>query len=110
MWNIISILILIVETVLLLGFIVGRFQKRRLNETALFIGVLIVVNYSLHLVPFLYGVLELGKESNVILGMLDCLGATIKLFVGEANKQLREKKSDENTSNKKEDETSDGDK
>ena len=34
----------------------------------------------------------------------------IKLFVGEANKQLREKKSDENISNKKENETSDGDK
>ena len=85
MWNIISILILIIEAVLLLAFVVGRFQKRRLNETALFIGVLIVVNYSLHLVPFLYGVLELGQESNVILGMLDCLGATIKLFVGEAN-------------------------
>jgi len=85
MWNIISILILIIEAALLFGFIIGRFQKRRLNETALFIGVLIVVNYSLHLVPFLYGVLELGQESNVILGMLDCLGATIKLFVGEAN-------------------------
>ena len=85
MWNTISILILIIEAVLLFGFIIGRFQKRRLNETALFIGVLIVVNYSLHLVPFLYGVLELGQESNVILGMLDCLGATIKLFVGEAN-------------------------
>ena len=85
MWNIISILILIIEAVLLLGFIVGKFQKRRINETALFIGVLIVVNYSLHLVPFLYSVLELGENSNVILGMLDCLGATIKLFVGEAN-------------------------
>ena len=85
MWNTISILILIIEAALLFGFIIGRFQKRRLNETALFIGVLIVVNYSLHLVPFLYGVLELGQESNVILGMLDCLGATIKLFVGEAN-------------------------
>ena len=34
----------------------------------------------------------------------------IKLFVGEANKQLREKKSDENTSRVEEEETSDGDK
>jgi len=41
MWNIISILILIIEAALLFGFIIGRFQKRRLNETALFIGVLI---------------------------------------------------------------------
>ena len=85
MWNIISILILIVEALLLLGFIVGRFQKRRLNETALFIGVLIAVNYSLHFVPFLYRVLELGENSNVILGMLDCLRATIKSFVGETS-------------------------
>ena len=42
------------------------------------------MNYSLHLVPFLYGVLELGENSNVLLGMLGCLGATMKLFVGEA--------------------------
>ena len=47
--------------------------------------MLIAVNYSLHLVPFLYSVFELGENSNVILGMLDCLGATIKLFVGESN-------------------------
>ena len=84
MWNIISILILIIETVLLFSFIVGRFKKRRLNETAIFIGSVIIVNYSLHLVPFLYTVFELGDGSNVILGMLDCVGATIKLFVGEA--------------------------
>ena len=85
MWNIISIIILFIETLLLFGFIAGRFQKRRLNETALFIGVVLVVNFSLHIVPYLYGVLELGEKSNIILGLLDCLGSSIKLFVGEAN-------------------------
>ncbi len=85
MWNIISITILIIEALMLVGFIVGRFKKRRFNETALFIGAVIVVNYSLHLVPYLYGVFELGEESNIILGLLGCLGASIKLFVGEPN-------------------------
>ena len=83
MWNIISITILIIEALMLVGFIVGRFKKRRFNETALFIGAVIVVNYSLHLIPYLHGVLELGDESNVILGLIGCLGSTIKLFVGE---------------------------
>lgn len=85
MWNIISILILIIEALMLIGVIVGRFKKRRLNETALFIAIVIVVNYSLHLVPYLYSVLVLGEKSNFILGLLDCLGSSIKLFVGEAN-------------------------
>lgn len=83
MWNIISITILIIEALMLVGFIVGRFKKRRFNETALFIGAVIVVNYSLHLIPYFHGVLELGDESNVILGLIGCLGSTIKLFVGE---------------------------
>ena len=74
MWNIISITILIIEALMLVGFIVGRFKKRRFNETALFIGAVIVVNYSLHLIPYLHGVLELGEESNVILGLIGCLG------------------------------------
>ncbi len=88
MWNIISIIILIIEALMLIGFIVGRFQKRRFNETALFIGIVIVVNYSLHLVPYLYGVLELGEESNIILGLIGCLGSTIELFVGELDVEV----------------------
>ena len=68
---------------MLLGFIVGRFKKRRFNETALFIGAVLVVNFSLYLVPYLYGVLELGDESNIIVGLIGCLGSSIKLFVGE---------------------------
>lgn len=83
MWNIISILILIIEAVLLLAFVVGRFKKRRFNETALFIGAVLVVNFSLYLVPYLYGVLELGDESNIIVGLIGCLGSSIQLFVGE---------------------------
>lgn len=85
MWKIISILILTIEALLLLGFVIGRFQKRKLNEAALFIGAVFVVNFALHLVPFLYRALALGEKLNIGLGLIGCLGASLKLFVGEPN-------------------------
>ncbi|MBE6903018.1 MAG: hypothetical protein E7480_00215 [Ruminococcaceae bacterium] len=88
MWNIIIILILIIEVLMLLRFIVGRFQKRRLNETAVFVGVVFALNMSLYFVPFLYKVIELGEESNYILGFIGCIGPSIKLFVGEAKVEM----------------------
>ncbi len=94
MWNAISIVILIIEALMIAGFIIGRFQKRRFNETASFICIVLLLNYSLHLVPYLYGVLELGEESNVILGLLGCLGSSIKFFVGEPNVEAVEKFTD----------------
>ena len=53
MWNIISVLILIVEVLLLVGFVIGRFKKKQLNETVMFIATVLVINFSLHLLPFL---------------------------------------------------------
>ena len=94
MWNAISIVFLIIEALMIAGFIIGRFQKRRFNETASFICIVLLLNYSLHLVPYLYGVLELGEESNVILGLLGCLGSSIKFFVGEPNVEAVEKFTD----------------
>lgn len=83
MWSIVSLLLFVIEVLLFLGFVFGRFRKRKLNEAALFIGIVFFVNFSLHLVPYVYGVLELGENSNVILGVLDCFGSSLKTFVGE---------------------------
>ena len=83
MWNIFTNIILIMEALLLLGFVVGKCYKKKLNETALFIAVVFVVNLSLHLVPFFYNIIELGEKTNIAFGLLDCFGATMKLFVGD---------------------------
>ncbi len=83
MWSIVSLLLFVVEVVLFLSFVIGRFRKRKLNEAALFIGIVFFVNFSLHLIPYIYGVLEQGETSNVILGVLGCFGSSLKSFVGE---------------------------
>ncbi len=85
MWNTIITIIFAVEALLFLGFIIGRTKKRKPNETALFIGGVILLSISLNLVPYLHGVIVLKKESDIVLGLLDCLRSTLKLFVGESN-------------------------
>ena len=85
MWNIISVLILIVEVLLLVGFVIGRFKKKQLNETVMFIATVFVINFSLHLLPFLYNIVKLGEETNIPFGLLGCFGSAMMLFVGEPN-------------------------
>ena len=85
MWNIISVLILIVEILLLVGFVIGRFKKKQINETVVFIATVFVVNFSMHLLPFLYNVIELGEQTNIPFGLLGCFGSAMMLFVGEPN-------------------------
>ncbi|MBQ2676417.1 MAG: hypothetical protein IJF54_03315, partial [Clostridia bacterium] len=85
MWYIISVLILIVEILLLVGFVIGRFKKKQINETVVFIATVFVVNFSMHLLPFLYNVIELGEQTNIPFGLLGCFGSAMMLFVGEPN-------------------------
>lgn len=85
MWHMITVSILVVELALLLFFIIGKFKKRNLNEAALFLAVVFIVNLALHYVPFLYKVLVLKTEHNYLIGLIDSFGASLKLFVGEPN-------------------------
>ena len=83
MWTVATVAILAVEIALLVGFVIGRFCKRRLNETALFLGLVFLVNLGLNLVPYLYNAIELGEEMNHVLGLLGCVMSSIHMFVGE---------------------------
>lgn len=82
MWKTVSVLILSVELVLIGSFIAGRFHRKKLNETALYLAAVFAVSLSLYLVPFLYRKQETG---NIIFEILECFGRAIKLFVGEAD-------------------------
>ena len=88
MWTTLTVLIMLIEASLIASFIIGKFQRKKLNETALFIGVVFVVNYSLHLVPFLYEFFVLKQSNDFVLGLVKCLGPSIKMFVGEAKVEL----------------------
>lgn len=85
MWKTVSVLILSVELVLIGSFIAGRFHRKKLNETALYLAAVFAVSLSLYLVPFLYRKLILEETGNIIFEILECFGRAIKLFVGEAD-------------------------
>ncbi len=85
MWNTAVISILIIEIILLASFTIGKFRKRKLNETALFIGSVFALSYVLHLIPFFHSLSEPYTKSDIILGMLACMRSAIKIFVGESN-------------------------
>lgn len=82
MWNAISIVILIFEALLLLGFVIGICQKRKLNETALFIGAVFVLSFVLHLVPYFYRIFALGEEMNYMFKLYECFKSSLAMFVG----------------------------
>ena len=84
MWEKLTNLMLGVEIILLVIFVIGRLRKRKLNETALFVGLVFIMGYFLHAVPFLHRAMVLEKDCDYILGLLDCVSPTLKLFVGEA--------------------------
>lgn len=80
MWNTLSILIFTLETLLLLGFLIRKFWKKERNLTAFFLTAVFALDLALYAVPCLH-----GREGNLLLGLLGCVGASLKLFVGEAN-------------------------
>lgn len=83
MWNIISIIVLVLELLLLVGHIIGRLCHKKINETVQFLALVFLMNLALYLVPYLYQVIELGNRDNFIFGILECITGSIKLFVGD---------------------------
>ena len=83
MWLSATIIILAVELALLTGFIIGRTKRRNLNKTLLFLGLTFAVTFSLHVIPYLYGLVECKDDSNLVLGLLGSFHAGIELFVGK---------------------------
>lgn len=83
MWNIISNLILIMEIFLLLSFVIGRFKKKKINETIWYLTVVFFVNLALNLVPYLYNVIVLKEKVNHVFGLFGCIMSSVHMFVGE---------------------------
>ena len=83
MWNGISIFILIVEVILLISFIIGRFKKKKLNETTTYLAVVFLVNLALNLVPYLYNVIVLKEKVNHVFGLFGCVMSAVQMFIGQ---------------------------
>lgn len=82
MWNLISVILLVAELILLGSFVVGKFRNRKLNETFVFLGLVFVINVSLYLVPYLYGIFVQGKEGNRVFELMNLMERSVKLFLG----------------------------
>ncbi len=82
MWDIICTVILAVECLLLGWFVIGRLQKKRINNALGFAVIVYVLNLSLYAVPYLYGILEEKAKSNYLLDILDCFLNALQNFVG----------------------------
>ncbi len=82
MWDMICTVLLLIECVVLGWFLIGRIQKKRFNETALFFGIVYLLNLGLFVVPYLHGLMVLGNESNYPLDILDILMSPMQNFVG----------------------------
>ena len=72
-----------VEIVLLLSFVIGRLQKRKLNETAVFMAFVFMVNLAMNLVPYLYNVIVLDDPGNPVFEVFGCVMASVHMFIGE---------------------------
>ena len=85
MWHSISLLLLIGELLLLIGFVIGRMVKKRVQETVWFPIAVFAINLASHAVPFFYDVLVLEQPRHYILGLLNCFGAALQVFFGQFN-------------------------
>ncbi len=85
MWNIITILLLAVEVVLLLSFAIGRLKKQNLNEAAVFMAFVFIVNLAMNLVPYLYNVMVLDEAGNPVFEVFNCIMASVHMFIGEGD-------------------------
>lgn len=85
MWTIATVAILTIELILLMSFIVGRLKKQALNETAVFVALVYIVNLALNLVPYLHNVIVLKEPGNPVLEVLECMVTSVRMFIGEAD-------------------------
>lgn len=81
MWDLICIVLLIVEAVMLASFTIARFRKKKLNETVIFLGLVFVINVALYLIPYIYAIAE-GYRGNYVFDLMNLFERSMKLFLG----------------------------
>ena len=87
MWNLAISLVLLFEVGLFIAFWVGRTKKRDITKHWVFIVLVLAVNMSLYLIPFLYKIASPkdGQKYSIILGLLDAFNMGLESFVGKIN-------------------------
>ena len=83
MWNIISVILLVAELALLAFFVVGKFCRKKLNETFVFLGLVFLINVALYMVPYVYGLVNGTEDGNLLLDVLERITNAVKLFLGD---------------------------
>ncbi len=85
MWEIISVVLLLIECLLLTKFIVDCIRGKKFQKTALFVAIVFILNLALYFVPYLYRVTVLKKPSNYAFDILNCFMGAVQNFIGGIN-------------------------
>lgn len=83
MWEKLVYGLLIIEGLMLLGLVYQWVRKRKSGKSFLFLLIAYIINVALCLIPFLYNVLVVGVDSDLVLGIAECLSFPLKAFTGE---------------------------
>ncbi len=85
MWERICLAVLVTEILLLLFFFLCKFVFTKYKNPIFFMIIAFVLNFSLYLMPFLYGLTELKRDYNIIPEVLNRFGGSLKMLGGETN-------------------------
>lgn len=85
MWNIVNVFLIIFEISILSWFVFSKFQKRKVNDTIIFLVLVFISNLIVCLLPFLYSVVAKHEEYNYVIETLVCVKQAIELYIGGIN-------------------------
>ena len=83
MWENINHSIFAAEMLLLVFGICLLSRKNNVTKTFIYAIFVFALNMTLYAVPMFYAKEKLGSEKSTLFGLLECVSATVKQFVGE---------------------------
>lgn len=91
MWQVINQSIFIAELLLIFVGMPFVFRKKNAVKTAAFLGIVLVLNLAIYLLPAFFEKLVLGETRSIFLYLLDGISAAIKAFVGDVETGIVER-------------------
>ena len=82
MFDAVCIVLLIIELLTIAWFIYGKFKKKKMSDTAIFVGIAFIINILTNLIPYLYERIILNHEVNIFFEVIKSVITTPKAFVG----------------------------
>lgn len=82
MFDAVCIVLLIIELLTIAWFIYGKIKKKKMSDTAIFVGIAFVINILTNLIPYLYERIILNHEVNIFFEVIKSVITTPKAFVG----------------------------